>query len=275
MIRIAAGAAFQDFGRSGYRCFGVPPSGAFDRTSLAFANKLLGNRQDAAALEIPLMGGEFVATADLAIAVAGAECELEVDGRTLACNGRLVVSAGGRLRLGPARRGVRVYIAVPGGFAARKVLGSSAGLSVSKDEVLTPVSEDGPAAHARLREAPATLFQRKFRFLPGPQRDLFNLEAFCSQSFKVALDSDRRGIRLHGSLKGAVDEIVSEPTCLGCIQVTPSGTVIVLGPDGPTIGGYPKIGVVVDEELDSLGQLSPGADISFEAIGYANTHGPT
>jgi allophanate hydrolase subunit 2 len=84
--------------------------------------------------------------------------------------------------------------------------------------------------------------------------------------FTVSTQSNRVGVRLQGSISGDVREIVSEPACPGTIQITAGGTPIILGPDGPTIGGYPKIGVVIRADLDRVGQLRPGAAVHFEAV---------
>lgn len=83
---------------------------------------------------------------------------------------------------------------------------------------------------------------------------------------KVSLNSNRVGIRLEGPKLKAGEEQLSEPACPGAIQVTNDGSLIILGPDGPTIGGYRKVGVVCCADLDALGQLRPGDEIFIEAI---------
>jgi allophanate hydrolase subunit 2 len=82
----------------------------------------------------------------------------------------------------------------------------------------------------------------------------------------VSTRLDRVGIRLDGHRSAHTVELPSEPACVGCIQITPDGTPIILGPDGPTIGGYPKAAVVISADLDRLGQLRPGQNVEFEAV---------
>src|SRR5205807_567335 len=101
----------------------------------------------------------------------------------------------------------------------------------------------------------------------GAQSGWFSAEEFYGQSFAVTPASDRMGLRLQGrALTMPGREIVSEPVCPGTIQVTRDGQCILLGVDGQTIGGYPKIAHVIDADLDRVGQLRPGERIQFEYV---------
>jgi len=104
------------------------------------------------------------------------------------------------------------------------------------------------------------------RILPGPQADLLDLEAFLEQPYKVGLSSNRVGLRLEGIPMPHTLSLPSEPAIPGVIQLPPSGYPIILGPDGPTIGGYPKIAVVIAADLDRLARLRPGDEIRFEQV---------
>src|SRR5205823_2109119 len=100
--------------------------------------------------------------------------------------------------------------------------------------------------------------------LDGAQCDWFQLDEFYSQTFAVTPSSNRMGLRLQGvSLAMPSRELVSEPVCPGAVQVTRDGQCIVLGVDGQTIGGYPKIAQVITADLDKLGQLRPGDPVRF------------
>lgn len=253
----------QDGGRAGYRAFGVPLGGAYDRESLFLANALLGNEPIAPALEIALLGATFEAEADLEVAVVGAEGSAEVDGCPVPRQARLGLRRGQNLLLGPASKGARVYLAARGGFRVKPILNSASGVAVSAGQSLEcdPFSSLGDA---RLSGSPQTLQRTNLRFVDGPQAKLF--EPLENRHYKVSLNSDRVGLRLEGTATPHTMEMPSEPACWGAIQVTPSGAPIVLGPDGPTIGGYPKVGVVISADLDVLGQLRPGAEIAFERV---------
>lgn len=246
LVRSVAGhATLQDFGRPGWRHFGVPPAGIWDREAAALANALVGNAPDTAIVELALGTLEVEALAATSIAWVGADAD-----------GRKPLARGDIVRIGPPRR-ARVVLATPGGFAAPKVMGSVSGRPVSAGAQLVPERED-LLPSATLADPSPTLAQAPFRVLPGPQSDRFDLEAFSRADYCVDNLSDRVGLRLSGPTLGPGGEIVSEPACPGAIQITGEGRPIVLGPDGPTIGGYPKIGFVCAADLDRLGQLRPG-----------------
>ena len=101
------------------------------------------------------------------------------------------------------------------------------------------------------------------RVLPGPHAPLLDL----NRRYTVALASNRVGVRLEGPLSPHSLSLPSEPAVPGVVQLPPSGHPIVFGPDGPTIGGYPKVAVVIGADLDRLGRLRPGDEVRFEAVG--------
>lgn len=127
-----------------------------------------------------------------------------------------------------------------------------------------------PAARRSRRLAdPPRLGEAPFRVVAGPQADLLDFDAFLAGTYVVGLVSNRVGVRLEGSARPHGLSLPSEPAIPGAIQVPPNGQPIVLGPDGPTIGGYPKIAVVIDADLDRLGRARPGDGMRFEAISIA------
>lgn len=220
-----------------------------DMESLVLANALLGNPVDTPALEIPLMGGLFRSVKVCRVAAVGAECGVPQSAFDL--------QADELLELQPCARGVRVYLAAAGGFIP------NAG-SVRAGDLLECAEVRGGPPRALSRD-PSSLDTAVLRVLSGPQGSCGFAELLNS-SWRVSPVSDRRGVRLLGSLSGERVELPSEPACVGAIQVTPDGTPIILGPDGPTIGGYPKVAVVISADLAKLGQLTPGAEVSFEPV---------
>jgi len=211
------------------------------------------------------MGGVFESLADTTVAVVGATCLLNVSGLENLGQARILVGKGCRLEIGPAQAGARSYLAVPAGFVGEPILDSLSGVPVPD---LLEFSACLVGRPAKLAEAPSTLGRRVLRFMPGPQAHLLDLKALCSMDFAVSPQSDRKGLRLDGAFEGTQAELPSEPACFGAIQVTPSGMPIILGPDGPTIGGYPKIGVVTSADLAALGQLAPGNRIRLEQVTF-------
>jgi biotin-dependent carboxylase-like uncharacterized protein len=264
----------QDLGRPGRAHLGVPRSGAADRGSLRLANRLVGNAEGAAALEVLGGGAVLEATADVVLAVTGARCEVSLDHRQQGRHAALALRTGEVLRLGPALAGIRVYVGVRGGVAAPVVLGSRsydqlgalgppplvAGqhLALGTDALAAPVWEGVPVDDPT--SAPV------LTVTPGPRLDWLDggLRALVEGAWSVSPHSDRTGVRLDGRpVSRRPGDLQSEGTVVGGVQVPPDGRPIVLGPDAGVTGGYPLVAVVVETDLDVLGQLAPGAQVRF------------
>ena len=254
VLRVQAGASLQDGGRPGYRRFGVPPGGAFDRAALEWGNALLGNPPGAAALELLLFGGRFRAEAALRVAVVGAPCAVTVDGRQAPWGGLFDLGPGSHLELGMAVEGLRTLLCVAGGFEADRTLGSVSGRAVVTGDDLPIGRMVGEPSGA---EAPPWEERLEVAVAPGPDAALLppgHLEGW----FEVSPQSSRSGVRLVGGPPLVLRELPSEPCDVGVVQATPSGELVVIGPDGPTIGGYPKVARVPERELWKVAQLRPG-----------------
>jgi antagonist of KipI len=271
-----------DRGRPGSRGLGVPVGGPADATSLMLGNALVGNAPLTPALEITLTGPTLVAEHDVGVGVFGAPFQVFRDGELMSPNGTITLRAGQTLRIGGTPTGCRAYLCVPGGFRAKEVLGSVTGFEAMKDgEVLEcdrsallgrTCAVDPPSggrqpplfgAHPRGADAPRSAV---LRCVPGPQADWFD-DAFFRHTYLVTPASSRMGIRLEGPpLKLPRRELVSEPVAPGAVQITNEGKPIVLGVDGQTIGGYPKVAHVISADLDALGQLRPGEEVRFHLV---------
>ncbi|MBX7134567.1 MAG: hypothetical protein K1X67_18005 [Fimbriimonadaceae bacterium] len=149
--------------------------------------------------------------------------------------------------------GARGYLALPGGVVDDHD-GNLAGRVVAANLCVL------------VGEATESLRDRPIRVTPGSQSDQLDLAEFTQASFRVEPQSNRIGIRLSGATLEPGPEMTSEPACHGTIQIGNSGQPIILGPDGPTIGGYPKIAVVCEADLDRLAQLRPGDEVHFEVV---------
>jgi len=221
----------------GRRRFGVPIGGAFDSESARLARALLGLSEAEPVWELGLAFAEFRVLTTGSLAVVGAPCRTLVDG--VAFQGAFAVEAGASVVVEPPALGSRVYV------------GFRPGIQVSS---------------RRLAEVPASLSGDKLRVVAGSQGSAFDLEQFAQLEFRVGMASDRVGIRCEGVFQPHELELPSEAACVGTIQVTRSGELLILGPDGPTIGGYPKVAVVASAEVSRLGQLRPGQTVSFKVI---------
>ncbi|WP_330184160.1 biotin-dependent carboxyltransferase family protein [Nocardia sp. NBC_01503] len=276
--RVGPLATIQDLGRPGWFDSGVGIAGAADRASLRLANRLVGNSERAAAIEVLLGGLELLAERHLTVAVTGAAVPISVDGRSMGSASVLEVEEGQRLRLGIASTGLRSYVAVRGGIAVPAVLGSRSRDTLSgigPDPVragdLLPVGPP-PREYPIVDVAPVPppyAGRLTVHVVPGPRDDWFHrATALFEGEWTVSSETDRIGARLdrrHGpSLDRRVsDELPTEGMVLGSIQVPPSGRPVVFLADHPITGGYPVIGVVVDAEVDLVAQARPGQAIRF------------
>jgi biotin-dependent carboxylase-like uncharacterized protein len=256
-----------DQGRPHSRSLGVPVGGAADRFALAVGNGLVGNPPDSAALEISLAGPALRADADLACVLFGAPFIISSDRQALEAGKTFTLHAGEELHVGGTPRGVRAYFCVRGGLRPPVVLGSRSSfepLAAGAELPCLPGRTHARRLHLPAEGAPAATV---LHVLEGPQADWFRAEEFFGAWFTVTPASNRMGLRLQGrplTLPGR--ELVSEPVAPGAVQVTRDGQCIVLGVDGQTIGGYPKIAHVVAADLDCLGQLRPGEPVAFARV---------
>ena len=264
----------QDLGRIGHASSGVGRSGAADRRSHRQANRLVGNDEHAATIEVTLGGLDVVLRAAATVALAGAACPLS--GRPgLSFGTALTLPAGARLTLAAPPAGLRSYLAVRGGIDVAPVLGSRSTdtLSGLGPPPLQPgvrleiggliAGDPSPVSIAPWRPP-----GRALRVVAGPRSDWFDRSAWSvltGGGWQVGPTSDRVGLRLSGArlLRSRSGELPSEPTLPGAIQVPPDGQPIVLGRDAPVTGGYPVIGVVTVADLDELAQLRPGDEVRF------------
>lgn len=278
----------QDLGREGFGPLGVSPSGAADAVSLRVGNRLAGNPEGAAALEMTLLGGTFAFPQGAMVALAGSDFGATLADAPVAPWSSIKVPAGGLLRVGPTRSGARCYLCVSGGIDEPLFLGSASthllsglggheGRALRKGDVLRigtpPSAENGRFRPMTLspqaRDALAP--RRVLRVTPGPQAGWFAEEAirsFYSTTYRVAEESNRMGLRLEGPpiADNVPGEMISEGMPLGAIQIATGGLPIILFVEQQTTGGYAKIANVISADFHSLGQLRPRDEVRFQPV---------
>jgi len=276
----------QDLGREGFGPLGVSASGAADAISLRLGNRLVGNAEGAAGLEMTLLGGTFLFPEGALIALAGSDFGAMLDGKPVELWTAFESRPGQALRMGPTRSGARCYLCVRGGIAVKLFLGSASthilsglgghdGRALRKGDVLNIGAASASARERRLTaRALKELQPRKvLRVTPGPQSDWFPQSArrlFYESRYRVAEESNRMGIRLEGAIIPVPSggEMISEGVSLGAIQVPEGGKPIILSVEQQTTGGYPKIANVISADFHSLGQLRPRDEIRFERVDW-------
>jgi KipI family sensor histidine kinase inhibitor len=271
----------QDLGRVGYGPMGVNPGGAADRTALVAGNRLLGNPAGAAALEMTLVGPHIRFCGPGRFVLTGADFRATFNDLPLPVGAVRVVKPGDDLRFSstPPACGARAYLCLQGGIDVPLRLGSwstdlTAGFGGLKGRPLRAGDRlaTGSLRGEESQESGALMSLRSaWRVMPGPQRNRFSDDTwrqFLASRFTVSPSSNRMGIRLDGPPlvpEGSAD-IISEGMVTGAVQVTGSGQPIVALPGRATIGGYPKIAVVMASDLDALGQLKPGDQVTFVGV---------
>jgi biotin-dependent carboxylase-like uncharacterized protein len=276
VVRAGALTTVQDLGRPGLAHLGVCRSGAADLGSLRLANRLVGNSEGAACLEITF--GNFEARFDRAatVALTGAPCPITLSGREKFMHGPIQLIPNDRLSVGVPTAGVRTYLAVRGGIAVEPVLGARS------TDVLSGVGPEPVAAGMRLpvgddatdapcvdvAPVPPIPAEIVLRVLPGPRDDWFTpaaLTTLTSQPYEVSPRSNRVGIRLTGPTldRARQGELASEGTVSGAVQVPPSGEPVVFLADHPVTGGYPIIAVVLEPDICLAAQARPGQVVRF------------
>lgn len=260
----------QDRGRPGHAHLGVPRSGAADAAAYALANRLVGNDAGAACLETTLTGCRLRFDRAARAAVVGASCEVWVDGRPMPWGMPLSMRAGAVLDVGPADVGLRSYVAIAGGVIVPEVLGSRSTdtLSGLGPEALT-AGDVLPIGRAGSVPEPVEIAQPSRADVLvsvdlGPHAGWFaDPGRIDGAAYVVGSASNRVGVRLEGPRieRARHDELDSEPTVLGAVQVPPSGQPVVLLADHATTGGYPVIGVVRD--VAPLAQVRPGERVTL------------
>jgi len=284
----------QDYpGRQGYWHVGVPPSGPMDSLSFRLANQLLGNAADAPALEMTLNGPTLQFESDTVVALTGADMQAELDGQLVPRFQTVAVAAGQILTVGKVNGfGARAYLAVSGGIQCPLYLGSSstftlgqfgghAGRALRTGDVLhlTEPADVEPRAMA-IPQIPDVM---ELRVIYGPHGapDFFtddDIAQFFSSQWQVHYNSSRTGVRLIGPkptwARASGGEAGMHPSnihdnayAFGTIDFT-GDMPVILGPDGPSLGGFVCPSTVITADLWKLGQLSAGQSLRFIPVSY-------
>ncbi|KAA6174236.1 biotin-dependent carboxyltransferase family protein [Pseudomonas veronii] len=292
IVSTTALATVQDFGRFGSLGYGVGTSGAMDPLALALGNLLLGNPEDAAAIEIPMFAFDVRFIQDCAFAVTGAACEASLDGQPLPPNWVAQAREGQVLSLGYPSSGSRAYLCLAGGVDVPSVLGSRStqlrgefgglhGRALQQGDrlaVLRPGVSTQPTDFGVVSPSQALPLQcdglPAMRVLPAAEYAGFTDEsraAFWAGEWKVTPQSNRYGYRLEGApiLPKVPMEIRSHGIVPGVIQVPHGGQPIIQMRDAQPSGGYPKFGTVIEADLWRLGQAPIGSNVRFIECSYA------
>ncbi|KOR89741.1 biotin-dependent carboxyltransferase family protein [Paenibacillus solani] len=289
----------QDTGRYGYGKFGISPAGAMDSFAYLIANRLVGNEDEQAALEITWSGFAVEFERSLWVAITGGDLTPTIDGERVPMWRPVLIKAGSCLSFQQPVAGCRAYLAVSGGFDVPIMMNSystylRAGIGGYEGRAL----KKGDTLSVRLSRLPLEAPERfldeyggfftvrwfvsaggytdsnreiEIRVLKGRQYDdfdEFSQQALFDEFFTVTPQSDRMGYRLSGPTLQVIhsNEYISEPVAVGTVQVPADGQLIILMADRQTLGGYPKIAQIASVDIPLLAQLPAGGKIRFREI---------
>jgi antagonist of KipI len=273
----------QDLGREGFGPLGVSASGAADPIALRIGNRLLGNTEGAAALELTLVGGTFRFETDTWVSITGSDFDATLDGEPLITWTAHPVGKGQVLQMRSTRTGARCYLCVSGGIEVPLVLGSASthvlsalgglnGRPLRKGDALQTGPCRPPAARRLNPDMAERLApRRRLRVTDGLQSDWFtkpSQRSLFEVSFRVTEASDRMGLRLEGSPIESTSQgdLITTGVALGAIQVPAGGQPVIVFVEQQTTGGYPVIANVIAADLASVGQLRPRDAVEFELV---------
>jgi len=288
----------QDLGRWGYQEFGIPISGAMDIGAAIMANRICGNEDNEALLECTLHGTEILLNETTIFSVTGGGSIVTVNDEPITFNKQIKAVGNSTIKLHPHPIGCRSYIAFSGGLNVKKVLGSystytSAMMGGQKGKNLEAgdlievkkISSDHKKENITITAsgfgssnwkaiAPALPHVNdvvKIRCYEGPDWNLFDeasKAALFNTRFTIGKNSNRMGFQLEGTKLNRKEEkeLISSAVTKGIIQVTNQGIPIILMADAQTIGGYPRIARVFNDDINLLAQCRPGMKIQFTSI---------
>jgi len=271
-----------DQGRVNCQHFGLCSGGAVDAYAYSWANKLLGNKPAAAALEITLGPAEIHFEQNTQIALCGAKNSATLNNKALIPWSSHRIHAGDTLKIAMAKSGLRSYLSIKGGFIATPYFGSRAPLSEHGTEI--PLTKGERLYYAEDDAKDSTHKTAHWQAIPSYQKELtlclypcYQYSAFSAaaintlqnSSYAISAQSNRMAYCLKGQevVWGKTD-IVSEGIAFGSVQIPPNGQPIVLLTDRQTIGGYPKIGCVKADDCYALAQRRPGQYVRFNFISF-------
>jgi biotin-dependent carboxylase-like uncharacterized protein len=279
----------QDLGRTGYRRFGMPVSGAMDSFAFRCANLLLGNPENSPALEATLLGPEIEFLAQICFSITGSDFEATLDNKIIKGWETNQAGKGSILKIGSINKGVRIYIAFEGGISTDPVLSSAStylqgkiggykGRPVRKDDILM-INKGGDRVLQK-KIVPGTIIpllanEKIVRILPGVNYESFSadeVDHLLNSAFSVTPNCDRMGLRLEGknSPLATAPDIISCGIHFGAIQVPGDGNPIIMGTDAQTIGGYRQFANIITADLGLVAQMLPGDLVRFKLTDRQN-----
>ncbi len=284
VIRSGTNTTFQDLGRKNLFHIGIPFSGAMDNRNFILANAIAGNKENAPVIEFAYQGPLLKLKGDnINITISGnvnfniLKKKEKIEG---SCYQNYILEDGDQLDILSTNKSVYGYLAISGNFEVqfqwdscstntKANVGANDGKKIAKDQIIKVLDAHSQDSKRKLEYINSKI--ENIRVIKGTNFNYFSKESkkiFFEKEYTVTKLTDRMGMRLEGyKIENIVDtNIKSEGLIKGVIQVPADGNPIIMLSDHGTIGGYPKIGVVISADYDKLVQLPPGSKIKFQEI---------
>lgn len=264
-------ATVLDKGRFEYTHLGISVSGVMDEYAYFIANYLLNNPSNSNIIEISFSNVSFLAHDNTTIVITGAKCDFFINDIPKTLWQTHNIKSGDIIKIGKIIDGIRVYLSVKNGFNVQKEPWGLSGENLKKGDLLL-YDEYIPTDTKRLKERfiPKYEEELELRVILSYQENYFEeqeKENFFNSIYTISNEISRMGYKLVGTpIKSTIDGIISEGIAFGSIQIPKDGQPIILLKDRQTIGGYPKIGVVLDVDCFKLAQAKPNSKIKFKKI---------
>lgn len=270
----------QDFGRTGFASYGVPQSGVMDRYSAKIANLLVGNTEYEAVLEITMMGPTLIFEEEMLVALSGLEAVVTLNDKKIELLRPFEVKNGDVLQIKQITKGIRLYLAVNGGFQTEMKLKSR---SMYEPITKTSALQKGDQLHiAEYRDTKEKTFahlkyeaekyaSEAIEVYPGPEFDFLTdamIDKLLQQTFSISKNNSRMAYQLEEKIENNLKPILTQPVLPGTVQFTPGGNLIILMRDAQTTGGYPRIFQLTEESINLLAQKKQGDAIQFQLKNY-------
>lgn len=271
-------SSFQDTGRIGYKKLGINISGAADEYSYHWGNYILNNDYSSTSIEITFGGFIAIALQNTQIVITGANCNITVNNKKTNINEIINLKTNDILSISYTQKGIRAYLAILGGFNTDVLFNSSSvdchskiGQALKKHDILYSYKKNIISRKKYIAKKFIKKYDEKIINLNILIDESFfskkDINYFLNHTFTISDKNNRVAYQLQDcDIKFNSKKLYSKANNYGSVQITPSGTVIIMSKDAPTIGGYPTIGTVFSLDMAKLAQYGRDTKIIFKKI---------